>query len=343
MTELRATYRLQLGGGFGFARGARARARTCATLGISHLYLPPSFQAREGSTHGYDVVDPGSISNELGGADEFFALVAAVHEAGHGDRARHRPEPHGDRRREPLLGAIRELRAKFFDLDPVDRPPPALLRRRPPGRACARRTRRCSRPRTSWRCGSCARARSTGCGSTTPTGSPTPPATSSGCATAASSTSGWRRSSTPASTLRDWPVDGTVGYEFLNDVCGAVRRPRGRGAADRPVGGDLRRRPALRRATPSRPSSSRRGRRSRPRSSGCCATAPAAGRRARARAGVVPGLPHLRRAVVGAVDGRGPRGDRRGAACRRRSPRVLRSRRRAGTRSSPASSRRRRR
>ena len=66
MTELLATYRLQLGGGFGFAQ-ARELVPYLRDLGVSHLYLPPSFQAREGSTHGYDVVDPTSISKELGG------------------------------------------------------------------------------------------------------------------------------------------------------------------------------------------------------------------------------------------------------------------------------------
>src|SRR3954469_23604685 len=53
-------------------------------LGVSHLYLPPSFQARKGSSHGYDVVDPGSISEELGGEAAFRALVDATHGAGLG-------------------------------------------------------------------------------------------------------------------------------------------------------------------------------------------------------------------------------------------------------------------
>ena len=46
-------------------------------LGVSHLYLPPSFQARAGSEHGYDVVDPTRFSEELGGEREFDALAAA--------------------------------------------------------------------------------------------------------------------------------------------------------------------------------------------------------------------------------------------------------------------------
>ena len=83
MTELRATYRLQLGGDFGFAE-ARALVPYLRDLGVSHLYLPPSFQARAGSTHGYDVVDPTSISEELGGEREFDALARAVRQAGMG-------------------------------------------------------------------------------------------------------------------------------------------------------------------------------------------------------------------------------------------------------------------
>src|SRR6185369_12430270 len=31
----------------------------------------------------------------------------------------------------------------------------------------------------------------------------------------------------PGEKLRDWPVDGTVGYEFLNDVCGLFVDPAG--------------------------------------------------------------------------------------------------------------------
>jgi (1->4)-alpha-D-glucan 1-alpha-D-glucosylmutase len=70
----RATYRLQLTPEFGFAR-ARKLVPYLRDLGISHLYLSPSLQAREGSTHGYDVVDPRHISPALGGEEEFRALA----------------------------------------------------------------------------------------------------------------------------------------------------------------------------------------------------------------------------------------------------------------------------
>ncbi|MGH2942318.1 MAG: alpha-amylase family glycosyl hydrolase, partial [Solirubrobacteraceae bacterium] len=76
MAELRATYRLQLGPQLRFD-GVRALVPYLRSLGISHLYLSPSLQARSGSTHGYDVVDPTRISEDLGGEDEFRALCSA--------------------------------------------------------------------------------------------------------------------------------------------------------------------------------------------------------------------------------------------------------------------------
>ena len=81
--KLRATYRLQLGPGFGFA-AARELVPYLRDLGVSHVYLPPSFQAREGSEHGYDVVDPTRFSDELGGEREFDALAAGARRAGGG-------------------------------------------------------------------------------------------------------------------------------------------------------------------------------------------------------------------------------------------------------------------
>lgn len=76
MSELRATYRLQLTSEFGFAE-ARAVVPYLRDLGISHLYLSPVMQASSGSTHGYDVVDPTRVSEELGGEDALRALCSA--------------------------------------------------------------------------------------------------------------------------------------------------------------------------------------------------------------------------------------------------------------------------
>ncbi len=114
MTELRATYRLQLGGGFGFA-AARELVPYLAELGVSHLYLPPSFQARPGSAHGYDVVDPTAISEELGGEAEFRALVDAARAAGLGVILDIVPNHMAvdDANRYWV-----EQREKFFDVDP---------------------------------------------------------------------------------------------------------------------------------------------------------------------------------------------------------------------------------
>jgi (1->4)-alpha-D-glucan 1-alpha-D-glucosylmutase len=71
-----ATYRLQLTPDFGFAE-ARALVPYLRELGVSHLYLSPVLQARRGSTHGYDVVDPGRISEQLGGEAGCRALCEA--------------------------------------------------------------------------------------------------------------------------------------------------------------------------------------------------------------------------------------------------------------------------
>ncbi len=73
---LRCTYRLQLGPELDF-RAALALVPYLRELGVSHLYLSPSLQARPGSTHGYDTVDPTRISEELGGEEAFRELAGA--------------------------------------------------------------------------------------------------------------------------------------------------------------------------------------------------------------------------------------------------------------------------
>ena len=74
--KLTSTYRLQLRPGFGFDE-ARAVVPYLRELGISHLYLSPIMEARQGSTHGYDVVDPTRVSEQLGGEEAFRSLAGA--------------------------------------------------------------------------------------------------------------------------------------------------------------------------------------------------------------------------------------------------------------------------
>ena len=85
-------------------------------LGVSHLYLPPSFQARPGSEHGYDVIDPTRFSEELGGEREFDELAAAAKRAGLGlildIVPNHMAVDDGNR-----YWADPALRSRFFDID----------------------------------------------------------------------------------------------------------------------------------------------------------------------------------------------------------------------------------
>ena len=79
----RATYRLQLHAGFNFSDAA-AITGYLAELGVSHVYLSPVLQAAKGSTHGYDVVDPSAVNEELGGEQGHLELQKALGEAGLG-------------------------------------------------------------------------------------------------------------------------------------------------------------------------------------------------------------------------------------------------------------------
>ena len=79
----RATYRVQLHREFTFGDAARI-VPYLARLGISHLYCSPILRARAGSTHGYDIIDHGTLNPELGGREGFDGLVAALHAHGMG-------------------------------------------------------------------------------------------------------------------------------------------------------------------------------------------------------------------------------------------------------------------
>ena len=121
------------------------------------------------------------------------------------------------------------LRAKFFDVDDARPAATGASSTSTTSPACARRIPRSSRRRTGWRSRSCARGSSTGCASTTPTAWPTPRATCGGCADAGVEHV-WVEKILDAGageSLRDWPVDGTVGYEFLVDVAALFVDPAG--------------------------------------------------------------------------------------------------------------------
>ena len=83
MSTPRATYRLQFNHEFTFA-DARAVVPYIAELGASHVYASPISTARAGSMHGYDVVDPTTVSAELGGEDGLRDLAVALRDHGLG-------------------------------------------------------------------------------------------------------------------------------------------------------------------------------------------------------------------------------------------------------------------
>jgi (1->4)-alpha-D-glucan 1-alpha-D-glucosylmutase len=222
--ELRATYRFQLTPDFGFA-GARELIPYLRDLGISHLYLSPSLQARPGSTHGYDVIDPGRLSSALGGREEFERLSVAAREAGLGlvldVVPNHMAADSANR-----YWAEADLREKFFDLDPVtgrhrrffDIDDLAGVRQEDPEVFEATHRLVLSLVRDGL---------VDGLRVDHPDGLADP----AGYLSRLRSGGAWRvwveKILDPGERLRDWPVSGTVGYEFLNDVCGLFVDPAG--------------------------------------------------------------------------------------------------------------------
>jgi (1->4)-alpha-D-glucan 1-alpha-D-glucosylmutase len=78
-----ATYRLQFNRNFTF-RAARDLVPYLHALGVSDCYASPVWQARAGSSHGYDICDHSRLSLDLGGAEGFEELAAALREHGMG-------------------------------------------------------------------------------------------------------------------------------------------------------------------------------------------------------------------------------------------------------------------
>ena len=118
MPDFRCTYRVQLTPELGFRRVREVVLPYLRDLGVSHLYLSPVLKARSGSTHGYDVVDPTRVSTELGGEDELRALCETAHAAGLGTILDVVPNHMATSEEENRLWRDPELRARFFDSDP---------------------------------------------------------------------------------------------------------------------------------------------------------------------------------------------------------------------------------
>ena len=224
MTALRATYRLQLAGDFGFA-AARKLVPYLADLGVSHLYLPPSFQARPESTHGYDVVDPGRFSEALGGEEEFRALVDAAHDADLGIVLDIVPN-HMATDESNRWWADEGLRRKFFDVDEetgrhrrfFDIDDLAGVRQEDPEvfEATHGLALRLAREGVV-----------DGLRVDHPDGLADPARYLARLRDGGARHVWVEKILDPGEGLRDWPVEGTVGYEFLNDVAALFVDPAG--------------------------------------------------------------------------------------------------------------------
>ncbi|ADG97599.1 malto-oligosyltrehalose synthase [Segniliparus rotundus DSM 44985] len=118
-----STYRLQLRPEFTFAEAAQ-QLPYLHDLGVSHLYLSPILTSVAGSTHGYDVTDPTTVREELGGRAGFEALARKAHEFGMGLIVDIVPNhmgvavPHENPWWWDVLSrGTRSAYAKFFDID----------------------------------------------------------------------------------------------------------------------------------------------------------------------------------------------------------------------------------
>jgi (1->4)-alpha-D-glucan 1-alpha-D-glucosylmutase len=119
VADFRCTYRVQLSPELGFSRVREVVLPYLRDLGVSHLYLSPVLQARTGSTHGYDVVDPSRVSAALGGEEELRGLCEAAHAGGLGTILDVVPNHMAASEEENRFWRDPELRTEFFDWDPA--------------------------------------------------------------------------------------------------------------------------------------------------------------------------------------------------------------------------------
>ncbi|HEV7806156.1 MAG TPA: malto-oligosyltrehalose synthase [Solirubrobacteraceae bacterium] len=218
--ELRATYRLQLGPGLRFD-DVRELVPYLRDLGISHLYLSPSLTARSGSTHGYDVVDPTTVSEALGGeaalrklADEGLGIILDIvpNHMGIGDENRWWADE-AERARvfdvDPDTGHYR----RFFDIDDL-----AGVRVEDPEVFAL------THGKVLELLGD---GVLDGLRIDHPDGLADPAGYLEHLHDAGAQHVWVEKILHPGEPLRDWPVEGTVGYEFLNEVQGLLVDPAG--------------------------------------------------------------------------------------------------------------------
>jgi (1->4)-alpha-D-glucan 1-alpha-D-glucosylmutase len=220
--ELRATYRLQLTPEFGFG-AARALVPYLRDLGISHLYLSPSLQARPGSMHGYDVIDPRRLSEDLGGESGFRELADAARAAGMGVVLDVVPNHMGvdDANR---YWADPKLREKFFDIEPetgvyrrfFDIGDLGALRQEDPD---------VFEETHGLLLSLVEEGLVDGLRVDHPDGLADPAGYLERLGERGVQRVWVEKILDPGERLRDWRVSGTVGYEFLNDVCGLFVDP----------------------------------------------------------------------------------------------------------------------
>jgi (1->4)-alpha-D-glucan 1-alpha-D-glucosylmutase len=215
MTAFRATYRLQLGTDLDL-RAARELLPYLDDLGISHVYLSPVWQARPGSTHGYDVIDPAAISRDLGGEEELRALSAEARERGMGLILDVVPN-HMAADDANAFWADPELRRQFFDVDEAtgrwrrffDVDELAGVRQEDPEVFDATHRLVLALVRDGV---------VDGLRIDHPDGLADPAGYLERLAAGGAQHVWVEKILDPGEQLRDWPVDGTVGYEFANDV-----------------------------------------------------------------------------------------------------------------------------
>ncbi|MBI5106746.1 MAG: malto-oligosyltrehalose synthase [Solirubrobacterales bacterium] len=225
--ELRATYRLQLGTDLDFA-AARELVPYLAELGASHVYLSPSFQARKGSTHGYDVVDPRRVSDDLGGEDGLRALAGTAHEHGMGLVLDIVPNHMAADDANPFW-ADEDLRRVFFDLDEEATIGPGRRRFFDIDELAAVRQEDEEVFRTTHELAIRLVREGVvdGLRIDHPDGLADPAGYLRRLADAGVRHVWVEKILDPGEHLRDWPVEGTVGYEFANDVAALFVDPAG--------------------------------------------------------------------------------------------------------------------